>query len=73
MTLKTLKDFADEPCQDVAPDNCEGRKRLKEELREAANDWRYYWKNTCDNIPVLRVDESLICWIEHFFNLEAEE
>jgi len=35
----TLKDFKSVPCEDVCPDFCVGRERLKEEEREEAIKW----------------------------------
>lgn len=69
MIVKTLNDFTDEPCQDVAPDSCEGRKRLKVELREAAKEWLNVFKinREVDQDPEEGIDEA---FIRIFFNLE---
>ena len=77
--LKTLKDFGDEPCMDVAPGNSEGRKRLKEELRDAAQEWvldlqESIGGSTGDYTDVEDMErEAQIEWIETFFNLEDDD
>ena len=76
MTLKTLKDFADEPCQEGST---WGWKLLKKELRDAAKERVLHLEestgdSTGDYTDIEDIErEAQIEWIETFFDLEDED